>query len=320
MAKEFKTVEELVALLESRGVRTDEDTARAIERESYYAIVNGYKGPFLDREAMQSSSGDVFLEGTEFRWIYDLFLFDRELRFVTFGYLVRAEAAMRTAVAYAFSHNHPERNAYLERSNFCSASDYLVPRAFRGNKAALHSENLADLMTRLNNKVRVTNRTRDFIRHYVQTYQHVPLWVLSNDLTFGNIVHFYQLMKPREREEVCRIIARRAERDPSRGALTPRRLLRVAKLLNEFRNICAHDERLYCARIEGDHLGTMVPMLMDILSADESIAYMNEVGSLWRRYSERIHVMTFEGLLSSMGFVVTQEEGQIVLDTGDDGR
>lgn len=120
MAKEFKTIEELVALLKSRGVATDEGTKRAIERESYYAIVNGYKTPFQDRQAMQSSSGDVFLSGTDFNSIYELFLFDRELRSITFKYLTRAEAVMRTTVAYVFSKNHTEDNAYITRSNFCA--------------------------------------------------------------------------------------------------------------------------------------------------------------------------------------------------------
>lgn len=60
MAKEFKTIGELVDLLESRGVKTDEKTSSVLQRESYYAIVNGYKDTFLDRAAMQSSPGDVY--------------------------------------------------------------------------------------------------------------------------------------------------------------------------------------------------------------------------------------------------------------------
>ena len=90
MAITFRTIEELIEILESRGVKTDEDTARAIERESYYAIVNGYKKPFLDTEKMTESSDDVYKEDTEFRWIYDLFMFDRDLRSITFKYLTRA--------------------------------------------------------------------------------------------------------------------------------------------------------------------------------------------------------------------------------------
>lgn len=36
---------------------------------------------------------------------------------------------------------------------------------------------------------------RPFVRHYLNKYGAVPLWVLQNDLTYGNISHLYQLQK-----------------------------------------------------------------------------------------------------------------------------
>ncbi len=308
MAKEFKTVQELVQLLDSRGVITDTETARAIERESYYAIVNGYKAPFLDREAMQSSSGDVFKSGTEFSWIYSLFLFDRDLRFVTFKYLTRAEAVMRTAVAYAFSHRHPQDGAYLERANFCTVGDYLVPQTFRGDKAALHGQNLAFLMRMLNSKLVISDRTRDFVRHYMRTYGKVPLWVLANDLTFGNVVHFYQLMQPNDRNEVCSIVAKDAERDSKlEGFLSPRMLLRAGNVLKDFRNLCAHDERLYCATVDGASIADMVGYLRVFLPSDEAIHYVHEAANLWQSYAPRMPSLSFSDLFTEMGFRVRQD-------------
>ena len=56
MAKEFKTIDELIDLLESRNVITDENTKTQLMRESYYAVVNGYKKPFLDTQAMKGSA------------------------------------------------------------------------------------------------------------------------------------------------------------------------------------------------------------------------------------------------------------------------
>lgn len=91
MAKEFKTIGELVLLLESRGVKTDEDTPVILKRESYYAIVNGYKDPFLDREAMQASPSDVYKAGTTFGQLYDLYCFDRDMRGALLPYLMEAE-------------------------------------------------------------------------------------------------------------------------------------------------------------------------------------------------------------------------------------
>lgn len=46
MAKEFKTIDEQIALLNSRGIKTDDQTKIQLMRESYYAVVNGYKDPF----------------------------------------------------------------------------------------------------------------------------------------------------------------------------------------------------------------------------------------------------------------------------------
>ena len=100
MAKEFKTLEELIELMESRGIVTDENTRSQLSRESYYAVINGYKQPFLDREAMSRSADDVYVSGTRFEWIYALFSFDRDLRAVTFKYLAQAEAIMKNAVVY----------------------------------------------------------------------------------------------------------------------------------------------------------------------------------------------------------------------------
>ena len=41
MVKEFKTIDELVSLLESRHVETDADVRAVLMRESNYAVVNG---------------------------------------------------------------------------------------------------------------------------------------------------------------------------------------------------------------------------------------------------------------------------------------
>lgn len=303
MSKEFKTINELVELLNSRGVLTNVDTEKALERESYYAIVNGYKQPFLDYNEMSKSSDYVYLSDTEFVWIYDLFLFDRDLRNITFKSLTRAEAVLRSAVAYAFSESHPDKNDYLDRANFCKPKEYLVPKTYRGNKVALYAKNLNDLMARLNDKLTINRNTRPFVKHYIKAHGGVPLWVLSNDLTFGNIIHFYQLMKDRERKRVCSIVAKVTNRDQKdRGFLTERKLLRSANTLNHFRNICAHDERLYCAKYDGEDYGTMLVRLKDLLPSEEIEEFLREMTSLYKSYEDRLHNMNFDDLLIAMGF------------------
>ena len=48
--------------------------------------------------------------------------------------------------------------------------------------------------------------TRLFVAHYIASYGEVPLWVLSNDLTFGNMSHFFQLIKRGDQNSVCKYL------------------------------------------------------------------------------------------------------------------
>ena len=106
--KPFKTLEEQVAILESRGLSMPEYAAYALLGEDYYCVVNGYKEPFLDKEASAEAGHDVYAEGTGFGDLYGLFLFDRDLRNLTFKYLLKAEARVRSVAAYTFSEAYRE--------------------------------------------------------------------------------------------------------------------------------------------------------------------------------------------------------------------
>lgn len=290
MPKEFKTVDGLIELLESRGIETDGNTRMAIMRESYYAIVNGYKDPFLDREAMKSSDDDVYISGTKFKYIYDLFKFDRDLRFVTFAFIARAEAVMRTAVSHSFSQGHPGGGSYLDEASFCNPSEYLVPRSFKGDVELAWRKNLGKLIDDvLDRKLHAgANVMRPFVRHYLEVHGSVPLWVLSNDLTFGNVMHFYQLMQPADRSRTCKMVAEVSGRDSNLdGFLSPRDLLRAGTILKEFRNICAHDERLYCAKVKGAGFGDMVDLMRLILPKRDVEAFLDDIATLFTDYYEK---------------------------------
>ena len=83
-----------------------------LEREGYYSIVNGYKDPFLDKEAGKRTHEDRYLTGTSFNDLYALFVFDRNLRFLLFrmttGSVVRGNIARSFTALYKDSHRHGE--------------------------------------------------------------------------------------------------------------------------------------------------------------------------------------------------------------------
>lgn len=299
--KEFKTIAEQISILESRGMRFGEDASAALLRENYYSVINGYKDPFLDKEAMRSSPDDVFIEGCRFDWVFSLFQFDRELRQITFSYLIRAEAALKTATVYAFCEKHRGCSDYLDRASFCSAKDILVSKAFKGSKELVHSQSLNMLMGVLNKKLVVGSATRPFVEHYITSYNEVPLWVLSNDLTFGNMSHFFQLMKRGDQNSVCKNLFKTTLRGNDDKRITPHEVLRAYDVLTHFRNLCAHDERLYCAKVGNDGYATMLKLLEVALPSKEVTDMRNHIASLLGKYDDSLHVVTACDLKRQLG-------------------
>lgn len=299
--KWFKTIAEQVAILESRGLSVDSQTPVVLLRENYYSVVNGYKGPFLNKDKMQERADDFYIEGAEFDWLYSLFRFDRELRQIIFSYLIRAEAALKTATVYAFCENHQGCSDYLDRSSFCLAKDMLVAKKFRGNKYSLHSNNLNHLMNVLNGKLVGGTSARPFVAHYLDAHGEVPLWVLANDLTFGNMSHFFQLMKRGDQNAVCKHLYVTTMRSGDDKKITPHEVLRAYDVLVHFRNLCAHDERLYCARKDNDTFATMLGLMNIALPAATVVDFKEELNDLLSRYKGDLHVITASDLREMLG-------------------
>lgn len=273
--KPFLTINEQVDLLEHRGMATSPDTPEILMREGYYSVVNGYKDPFIDKSATEKARDDRYLTGSTFSDMYTLFCFDRSLREVTFKYLIRAEATARTAIAYCFSEFHPEPDAYLDQSSFASQEEY-ESRRCDGNPYRKELQTLIGMMMR-----RAANSETDFITHYRESYGQVPLWVLANDLTFGNMEHFFNLMKNAEQVAVCQYIAAATGRlgDKQLGFFTVDKARVGFEALVKFRNICAHDERLYCAHVGGrKNIGyaKMVWLLERFLTKEAFVEFLSD--------------------------------------------
>lgn len=292
--KPFLTIDEQVELLASRGVAVDDDTADILLREGYYSVVNGYKDPFIDPEKTAEEGDDRFAEGTRFADIYALFLFDRDLRETTFHYLLRVEALVRTVCAYTFAEHHEDHDDYFLQSSFATEGEYL----------SFGLRNYLDNLHKLHDALhRVINHPRnEAIEHYKNEYGKVPVWVVMNVLTFGNIEHFFNLMKPAEQQTVCRRIAQMPHFSKI-GYLEPAKMRRSLDVLVKFRNKCAHDERLYCATVDRrnpvDFLGCIQHASLFLSQAD-SLGFISSTIDLMTDYARQSgplqHVMDRTGL------------------------
>ena len=270
--KPFTTIEEQVGILTRRGLICDEETPACLLRDGYYAIVNGYKAPFLDKEASKLAGEDRYKEGVRFDELYGLFRFDRNLRSATFRYLMMVETLMRSLMSYSFCEVHKATEAYLKPTCYTPEAHYL-----RGEKRYE-----GDLNWMINTLEYHANGVEEDspdggdgsdirVAHYRTKHGGVPLWVLMCELTFGNLKYFYALMRREEQQAVCRRVV-----DMCRGGdgvITPAEMLDDLELMVDARNVCAHEERLWNARMGSDEsfsglLATMCGYLVEADRAD----------------------------------------------------
>ncbi len=92
----------------------------------------------------------------------------------------------------------------------------------------------------------MSNRKNKPLKHYINTHNGVPLWILVNYLTLGNVSKMYSNLDDDLRLEVAKDYKRKLERDyKTRVQITPSDVDSILQQAHMFRNVCAHEERLY---------------------------------------------------------------------------
>lgn len=246
MEKEFKTIEEQIELLQNRNLHIEnEETAKAILlNNNYYYLINGYKDLFLNRK----STAEKFSNGTNLEEIYSLYEFDRKIRIIFLEYILLIERKIDTYIAYEFSKNYGHK-------------DYLIPKNFNNisKNKELIDKFLNDINLEISHQYKNSNK---MIRHYLDTYKYIPLWVLIRILSFGKVSKFYSFMKQKEQNNI------------SRKFNIKSKILKAYLInLGNIRNICAHDEKLYDVILKQRINTTSYHIKLNLIKNDSKTVY-----------------------------------------------
>lgn len=241
MQKTFKTIDEQIQILQDKGLVIDDiDWAReTLLRENYF-FLSGYRHLF-----MQGIKSKQFKPGTNFRELYAMFNFDRQLRNIIFKNLLIIENNLKSIFSYQLSKNY----GFKEK-------DYLRPSNF--NTSPEKSRQVNDLLRKIKRQIRVNGGQHSATTHYIYNYGYVPLWVVVKVLSFGIVCELYSIMKTKDQEEIASIYKMKVPE-----------LLNFLPILANYRNLCAHEDILYDNRtatsIETNKYHTMLelPVLED---------------------------------------------------------
>ena len=86
--------------------------------------------------------------------------------------------------------------------------------------------------------------------------------------------------------------------------ISDRRLRLAYNHIKDFRNICAHDERLYCARVSLSHDTNFADVLNDlelVLPKNEYMQLLKNVVNALIDLSENTHIEIMNDVMNSMG-------------------
>ena len=296
-AKVFKTIEEQIQILISKGL-TIEDYDRTSEillRENYF-FLNGYRSPFLITGTKR------FVEGSTFEELYSLFTFDRYFRNIIFKNVLIVENNYKSIFSYVLS----KKYGYKEK-------DYLNVNNFNKNKDT--NRQINDLLRKLKRQIRINGYQHQATSHYINNYGYIPMWVSVKVLSFGLMSELFSILKDVDREEIASYYNIGADE-----------LEDYLSILSNYRNLCAHEDILYnhetqkeiddttyhelleIPKVEGEYIYgkhdifALIIILKQMLTHTDFKMMMNEIDYEIEWLSSKLHSVDVQKVLYRMGF------------------
>jgi abortive infection bacteriophage resistance protein len=199
---------------------------RMLRQYSYFALIGGYKEPFKNLTTKK------YKDGTRFEEIVALYEFDENLRELLLKYILKIELKMKSLLSYYFTEKHSEAQIH-----------YLSPQNY--NTGPAYIDEVYKLL-RILSAISAQHNQHTYIDHQRKQHGNVPLWAVVKALTFGNMSYMYRCFPSSLQVKVCKNFSR----------VHTGELSRYLKILTKYRNVCAHNERLFTYRTKDDILDT----------------------------------------------------------------
>ena len=304
-SKTFKTLDEQVEILRSKGlVIDDEEIAKYILLRENYFFLSGYRHVFL-----RPDNKKRFLQGTNFRELYGLFYFDRQLRNILFKNILIVENNLKSIVSYVMSKNHgfKEQN-YLNADNFVADST--------------KTKQINDLLRKMKRQINVNSKQHTATSHYMINYGYIPLWVVVKVLSFGIVGELYSILQYEDQKEIADIYG-----------IDVKELILYLPIIANYRNLCAHEDICFLNRTQkiinntkyhdilniskneyGEYeqgindLFALIIILKQVLSNDDFSLMMREISYEIDVLDGKLEVISIEKILSEMGFPLNYKD------------
>lgn len=248
MNKTFKTLDEQIDILKNKGLVIDdiEATKEILLRENYF-FISGYRHLFF-----KSNESKKFITNTNFREIYGLFNFDRQLRNIIFKNILIIENNIKSVISYNLSKSY----GIMERN-------YLNPKNFTREPEKTRQVN--DLIKKMKRQIRVNGVQHEATSHYISNYGYIPPWIVVKVLSFGIVSELYGILKSDDQKDIASVFG-----------VNYQELMSYLTILANYRNLCAHEDIVYEHRAQKPIYNTKYHQLLNIPMMDGEYIYGKE--------------------------------------------
>lgn len=214
--KRFLTYEQQIELLKSKKlfIPDEEKAIESLKQYSYYSLISGYKDIFKIEK-----NGD-YKDDASFEHIVSLYTFDDYLRNRFLHEIIRIEKKIKSLYSYSFCRLYGDK-----QSDYLNVTNY----------------NYSHYQEEINEFVSIVQKTLNhpekyaYVNYNIKKYGTVPLWVIIQTLTLGNISKMYMFSTQQLQSQIAREFEH----------IYGNHLSSMLNVLSKFRNVCAHGERLY---------------------------------------------------------------------------
>ena len=304
-SKTFKNLDEQIELLKQKGLVVDDaDYAKEVLLRENYFFLMGYRHVFLKDDGSRK-----FITGTNFRELYGLFCFDRQLRNILFKNILIVENNLKSILSYVMSKNHG-----FKEQNYLNAENFVQDKT--------RNRQINDLLRKMKRQISVNSKQHQATSHYIRNYGYIPLWVVVKVLSFGIVGELYSVLQKEDQEEIANIYK-----------IPVSALINYLPVLANYRNLCAHEDLCFNNRMSRkisntkyhdilnipkddfdeyiyglNDLLAIIIVLKQILKEEDFILMINEISYELDILDGKLETIEIDKILDVMGLPLNYKE------------
>lgn len=215
--KPFRTWDQQIERLKTKydlKIEDDNFARRALSSMSYYDLVNGYSECFM--------KDGKYTEAISIEYLYSFYHFDRTFQNALFQYSIYIENFFKTALSYVVAESFG-----IYQKEYLNQKNYVNPKNQKRRRKR------TQLLEKLHKTYNPENKYLDNpTKHYVETKNHVPPWILFKNVSFSNAIDLYSFLKSEEKYKVRNIVSPGVDPEAFKNSLT---------VVRKYRNAIAHN-------------------------------------------------------------------------------